>query len=679
MCHSLASRFEISYNLFINKQRGIYGMKIKQILSAITALVLLLSCLPAVCAEEETELTVLFTSDLHSHFLPVDTQDGGQSGGYARLASLLNEQRKKYSDSAIVTVDGGDFGMGSLFQTVFTTDAAEFRILGQLGYDATTFGNHEFDFRQAGLAEMLNAAAKARSAGETLPEIVQANYWPDTDGDGYTESDDIARDAFESYGVKEYTIIEREGVKIAVFGLLGADADGDSPLSGMHYEDIEEAAKRVIDEINADGGADYVICLSHTGIDDNDMTGKSSEDYQLAKNVDGIDVIISGHTHSTLTEPMYVNGTYIVCCGSYAENLGVLRLNGDKLIDYELIPVDETVAEDKTTAGVIDSYKNLVSKSYLSQFEGMTDFDEIVAHIDFDMDSAYGELADKALGNLLTEAYIYGITELAGTDSDGDEYTYPDAAFIPCGVIRGSFTEGDITVSDAFDVLSLGVGADGTAGYPIVSIYLTGKELKLAAEIDASISPLMSIAQLYSTGLCWNWSTNRMLLNKVTRIWLTDSNGNTEDIEDNRLYHIVTGQNCVQMLGKVTTLSKGLISVTPKDKNGNPIDDGGTYDSCIVHAADGSEVKEWFALASYLMSFDDTDGDGVADVPQSYRQPKTHKVSTTELGISEMLVNWNAVSWIALAAAFILIFVIILIVTAIVKSAKKKAHSRSKN
>ena len=589
---------------------------------------LMASLLAASCcafADEQMDkpATILFTHDLHSHFLPVKVAGGGESGGYARLYTALETERKTYGDTAVLTVDAGDFSMGSLFQTVFTTSAAELRILGNLGYDATTFGNHEFDFRQQGLASMLNAAADARKNGETQPVIVQANYWPDPEGsDACTDSDRIAREAFENYGVLESTVIEKNGVRFGVFGLLGADADGDSPMSGMAFEDTAAAAQRAVESLKAEN-VDYIVCLSHSGTNEDEAL---SEDYQLALAVDGIDVIVSGHTHSTLEQPIQANGTLIVSCGCYASNLGEVRIAKDAdgntaLVAYRLIPIDETIADDEEIGRAIAAYKEDVAEQYLTNFEGMDSFDKVILHADFDLDAAYGETADKALGNLITESYFHAMETYASEDYDS-----VDVAMIPCGVIRGTLAAGDVTVSEAFDVLSLGVGADGTAGYPLVSIYLTGKDLKTGFEIDASISPSLPIAQLYMTGVSWTWDPDAPMGQKIVDCALITTDGERIPIEDDKLYHCVTGQNCCQMLGKVGAASGGALTVTPLDKEGNPINDGGTFDSCIVYTRDGKELKEWYAFASYLESFEDTNGDGIADLPDTYRQPRGTKL-----------------------------------------------------
>ena len=90
------------------------------------------------------DVTVLFTHDLHSHLLPSADTDGSIYGGYARLSTAIAEQKKLHPNALLL--DGGDFAMGSLFQTAFATSAIELRMMGQMGYDVTTFGNHEFDY-----------------------------------------------------------------------------------------------------------------------------------------------------------------------------------------------------------------------------------------------------------------------------------------------------------------------------------------------------------------------------------------------------------------------------------------------------------------------------------------------------------------------------------------------------
>ena len=172
----------------------------KRIASLLLVLVLLIvpvSLFPAEAASDK-ELTILFTHDLHSHLLPSANESGeGEYGGYARLMTAIREQRTK--DPNAILVDGGDFSMGSLFQTAYATSAIELRMMGAMGYDATTFGNHEFDYLQSGLKSMLKAAA---DSGDPVPPIVCANYLtPDT---GVSGNDSELPRALEDYGVKNY-------------------------------------------------------------------------------------------------------------------------------------------------------------------------------------------------------------------------------------------------------------------------------------------------------------------------------------------------------------------------------------------------------------------------------------------------------------------------------------------
>lgn len=606
----------------------------------------------------EKTATILFTHDMHSHFLPVKTENGGESGGYARLYTLL--ERERAAAPGAITLDGGDFSMGSLFQTIYATDAAELRILGNLGYDAVTLGNHEFDFRQSGLTEMLTNALRS---GDKLPPIVLSNYFPHKEGDdSFTESDSAAWKAYEDYGIRDYIMIEKEGVRFAVFGIFGEESHEDAPMSGMVFEDPVTTAKRVVAAIQANETYDFIVCLSHSGTSEK---LSDSEDVKLAKSVDGIDVIVSGHSHTTLTEPISVNDTLIVSCGSYAQNLGVLKIargtNGKvKLLSYELIPVDETVEENAEIASVIADYKELVSEHYLTNY-GMT-FDEVLAVSSFDFDEVYGAQADKAIGNLIADAYWYAVKEAEGDDAEPLAFTMNAA-----GVIRGTFPAGNITVSDAFNVLSLGVGADGTPGYPLVSFYLTGREIKDGFEVDASVTPLMPAAQLYGRGMYWKYNTSRMIFNKVVEGGQTLEDGTVVPLEDDKLYRIVTGLYCCQMLSTVNAKSFGILSITPRNADGSFVTD---YDSLILHDKDGNEIKEWYALASYLKTFEKNE-DGVPVIPDSYSSPEARKVVYASMNPYELLRGANIFTWAVILIVLLIIAVIVLVSVKIVKRKKK--------
>lgn len=614
------------------------------------AAVLLVSLLPLSARAEGDgkTATILFTHDLHSHLLPAPKEGGGQFGGFARLKTALDRQRAEAAARGLpsLTVDGGDFSMGSLFQTVYTTQATELRSLGAMGFDVTTLGNHEFEYRGTGLVSMLNAA---RKSGETLPSIVQANYTTPKDPDSGRQ---VVK-ALGDYGVTAYTMVEKEGVRFAVFGLMGKDADDTAPMSGMVYEPIADAARRVVAEIKAKEDYDFIVCLSHSGTNKDPA---KSEDELLAKAVDGIDFIVSAHTHTLLTAPKIVNNTVIGSVGEYCNNLGKLTISKDAagkntVVEYTLIPIDETVKDDPAMAATVERYKALVEQDYLSRF-GMT-YDQVLARTPFDFTPAsrFGARQEEdSLGNLITDAYIYAVQQA----EKGQNMPPITAAFVNSGVIRGSFPKGDITVSNAFDVSSIGSGADGTPGYPLIDVWLTGAEIKNVLEVDPSVGPIFTGAQLYSAGVRYDFNMNRMLFNRMTNPSLLLPDGTRKPLESGKLYRVVTNLYSSQMLGLVTEKSFGILKVTPKDAQGSPITD---YENYIIHLPDGGELKEWYAVATYLKSFPQENG--VPRVPARYAGPEGRKTRIDSINPIELL---KSPSWVTLAALGIVLLLAALVV-----------------
>ena len=620
---------------------------VRRLLCLVMLLALALSLsVSQVWAADETadEITILYTHDMHSSFLPKEGPDGHSRGGYARLKTLIDEQKEEHPNALVL--DGGDFSMGSLFQTAYSTSALELRAMGQMGYDVTTFGNHEFDYRASGLADMLYAAV---DSGDPLPAIVDANYLP-------PQEDEETWDALYTYGVQDYRILERGGVPYVIFGITGVDSDECAPMSGMELHDPVETAKRVVEEATeqcqtAYGADPVVICLSHSGTEN----GKG-EDYELARKVDGIDVIISGHTHTTLEQPIEVNDTYIVSAGENSKNLGVLTLtrtqDGVELKDSRLVPVDERVPEDPEMAAWIEAAKSQVEQDYLADFD--LEFDQVLVNnpYQFDtVDEVYDTQHESTLGNLLADAYYW-----AGNQASQDPV---DVALTASGVIRDTFPKGPITVSQVFNVASLGIGADGVPGYPLISVYLTGKDLKNAIEVDASVPPLMSAAQLFYSGVGYSFNTNRMIFDKVDCAVLMREGGITEPIVDDQLYHVVTGLYIGQMLGAVESSTFNILTVTPRDAQGNPIDISQLEDY-ILHDDEGNEVKEWYAIASYLQSMG-------GEMDQKYGQTDGRKLVYSSWNPVSLLKNAGLPTSLAILALVIVVVLLVLMVVLVRK------------
>ena len=624
-------------------------------------------------ADDNKKLDVLFTHDTHSHLNSFSTIVNGKQeevGGFARLKTLIDEHKKENPDTLLL--DGGDFSMGTLIQTVYDKEAAELRMLGYLGYDVTTLGNHEFDYRSHGLADMLKAA---KNSGETVPNLVVCNVdWDAMEKAGLSEGQKQIQSAFETYGVKDYVVIQKGNVKIAVLGVFGEDALDCAPTCELTFKDPVEAAKETVEEIKKNEDVDMIACVSHSGTWEDE--GKS-EDEILAKEVPDIDLIISGHTHTQLDEPIQHGNTYIVSCGEYGRNLGTLSMtqqeNGRwKMTSYKLIPVSDEVRADKTTQERIDALMDTVDSNYLSNF-GYTR-EEVLAENDIKFNSL-DEMSTKHeelnLGDIMSDAYVYAVEN--SDYYDGDPV---DVAVVPSGTVRDTYTKGDITVEEVYNSFSLGIGKDGLAGYPLINAYLTGKELKLVAEIDASVSDFMTIARLYCSGLNFTYNPHRMILNKVTDCYLTGQDGEREEIQDDKLYHVVTDLYTGQMLSSVMDASYGLLSITPKDKDGNPIEN--LEDQAIMEG--DQELKAWVAIARYMQSFDDTDGDGIANVSEYYATTNHgRKVVEDSKNIIDLVKHPNKFFAIIVGICIAVILVIILLVFLIRKMIRRIKNNKRDN
>ena len=605
----------------------------------------------ASATEPEATATVLFTHDLHSHLLPSANEGGGEFGGYARLMTVINKQKNLHPDA--ILVDGGDFSMGSLFQTAFHTSAIELRMMGAMGYDATTFGNHEFDYLPSGFASMLNVAA---NSGDAVPAILEANYLPPLEGEAdYTDDSAAVWAAFENYGVREYMLLERGGVYFAIFGVMGINSDECAPNSGMILHDIAETSQRVVDAAVAEcldtyGVEPIVIALSHSG-----TSGGQGEDYELAQNVNGIDLIISGHTHTTLQEPIQVNDTIIASGGEYGKYLGVVELdrdNGD-LVNYKLIPIDETVEDEPAIAALVESFKMDVENDYLSKY-GVT-FDQVLVNNPYTFENikeAKATLHEVTFANVYSDAYKWAAEQVSGIPVD--------VALTAAGVLRETIPTGNVTVSDMFNAASLGVGTEGE----LVSVYVTGTDLMAALEVDASVQALMPSAQLYMSGIEYTVNTNRMIFNKVESAMLRKADGSLEAIQPDKLYRVVTGMYAGQMLGNVEATSFGLIKIVPRDVNGNPIAVSDFVDH-VIKDENGVPLKEWYAISSYLMSMD-------GELDSQYAETDGRKVVYSSLNPISLLKNANKYTYILLAVILVLVVIVTLITRAIVRKIRRK-------
>ena len=224
-------------------------------------------------AKKQKQLVILHTNDTHSAIFPInsqlpDTMKAGR-GGFLRRIAMLKEERKKNPN--LIYLDSGDFWQGSAYFTMFKGEV-EIGLMNQMGVEASTIGNHEFDFGLENMAQMFRKA--------NFP-ILCANY-------------DFTGTAMEGI-TKPWIIIKRNGVKIGVFALAPAMKGlvFDDNCRGITYLDPAETAQKYIDILRKQEKCDLVICVSHLGWN---IEGDCDEVF-LSK-TEGCDLVLGGHTHT---------------------------------------------------------------------------------------------------------------------------------------------------------------------------------------------------------------------------------------------------------------------------------------------------------------------------------------------------------------------------------------------
>ena len=267
-------------------------------------------CVCILSVSAQRKLMILHTNDTHSCIMPLntsltDTMLAGR-GGFLRRVAMIKEERKKHPD--LLLFDSGDFSQGSPYYTLFKGDV-EIGLMNEMGYDASTVGNHEFDF---GLENMARIFKKAK-----FP-ILCANY-------------DFTGTPLEGI-VKPYTIIKRNGVKIGVFG-IDPEMDGlviHKNYEGVKYLDPVSSAEKIASLLKNKLKCDVVICISHLG-----WGLKGMDDQRMIAGSRNFDLVLGGHSHTYFETVKYaknLDGKEIPVDqnGKNAVFVGRLILNFDK-------------------------------------------------------------------------------------------------------------------------------------------------------------------------------------------------------------------------------------------------------------------------------------------------------------------------------------------------------------
>lgn len=625
--------------------------------------------------ELANQVSLMFTGDMHSHMDSEEKVVNGKKtevGGFARVKTVKDQLEEKYPGTYLV--DAGGFSMGTAFQTIYRKEAPELVTMGEIGYDGAVLGNHEFDYDAEGVADMLNAAVKKEDDREKLPTLTGLNIdWKKTLKNDKTKSaGKKLKAAFDKYGVEDYTIVDKNGVKVAIFGLVGDDAIAEISGTKIYFSDYISRAKEIVEEIKRNEEADLIVCLSHSGIGKTKAEFDGSDDVKLAKEVKGIDLIVSGNNNIALDKPEKVGDTVLVSCGEYNQNAGHILFkktsNGKfEMKKYQLIALDEDVKKDSDIQHMVDRYKSHIDDEYFSDYGYR--YDEVLADNDikFTPIENFGiEQKEDNLANLIGDSYIYTVNAL----ENGKKNAQPvDVALVLANTVTDTLEQGKVTVSDVFNMAAFGMGDDGSIGSSMASIYLTGKELKHLAEVDASISVKANQARLYTSGLGYTINKYRMPLNKANNIGLVDQNGNLKNLDNDKLYRVVGNVDSCEQLKMVQDKTHGLLSIEPKDSKGNLIKN---FDKAIIKDSDDNQLKEWFAIATYVDDFND------GEIPKYYATEHNRKVVDNSLNPVKLFKQPNHVAIMIYAIALIPIVIIVGIVLAIVKNRhKRRGYAKS--
>ncbi|MCL6417416.1 bifunctional metallophosphatase/5'-nucleotidase [Aestuariirhabdus sp. Z084] len=601
------------------------------------------SLLAVTFAAQAQQITILHTNDWQSRFLgfgpnleysPETINDDETVGGLARLATLIDQRRQQAAaNGPVLLLDGGDFSMGTLFHTITRETGAELQLLTELGYDAVTLGNHEFDFRPDGLAQMFRSAQSRRA---DLVPVVTSNL----QFDSQDPADDSLQAVMDDGLIREGLLIERGGITFGLFGLIGVDAAEVAPNKApVTMADQVATAQRMEASLRADG-ADLVILLSHMGVTPNGGSQWHGEEVDIAEQVPGIDLVIGGHSHTPLSQPIVVEGTPIVQAGSEGQFLGELVLNwneGELSIEkYQLYPIDDRIPGDPRIIAMIDDWKQQVTEKVLKPAGYY--FDQPLVTTPRTLTRAY---EDPVLGNLITDAFRRA--------------TQADIALTGNGTIRDDVwlgQSGQQSVSDLYRIEPLGVGElNDDPGYPMMKVWFTAADLKSIFEVLLLGYQLRGDAYYPRlSGVRVTYNNYRPPFDRVTKVELGGAELGYVELDlsrDNTELYSIGGTSYVGgFTWLIGDISYGLLDATPRDQAGNPVADirQALVDGDLTQPG-VQEIKAWKAILDHLSALPDHNGDGIADIQLDVMTEEVRILPASSLNPSAVLANAGMIAW----------------------------------
>ncbi|CAM3956529.1 bifunctional metallophosphatase/5'-nucleotidase [Mesobacillus thioparans] len=443
------------------------------------------------------ELTVMHTNDTHAHLDSI-----------AKRITAINQVREEHANTLLL--DAGDVFSGTLYFNEFQ-GLADLEFMNLAGYDAMTFGNHEFDQGTATLANFVK--------GAEFP-LISANVNFENDENmsklGHNEFSSKANDGEVYKGI----VKEVNGEKIGIFGLTTAETvDISSPGEGVVFSDYIKEAKAAVESFEKQG-VNKIIALTHIGLND----GGGDNDLTLAEEVEGIDVIVGGHTHVKLTEPILVESgkepTVIVQANEYGNFLGTLDVKFNKngrVIEYagELLDV-KNFKDDQAALQILnEKYKPAVDEMKNTVI-GTTTVDLIGGN-------PAARTVETNLGNLITD----GMLAKAKTINPSTVIAVQNG-----GGIRTSVKAGDITMAKVLEVMPF--------GNSLGIMQLTGAEIKEALEHSVKDAPTAFGGFLQVSGLKFTYDSSLPVGQRVQSVEVKEDGVNYVSLDLTKTYGVAT-------------------------------------------------------------------------------------------------------------------------------------------
>jgi 5'-nucleotidase/UDP-sugar diphosphatase len=428
--------------------------------------------------------TVLHTNDHHGHPLRFDNPPQKAVGGLPARLFYVNSIRK--SQKNVLVLDAGDINTGRPESNFFD---AEPDIVGYnaIGYDAIALGNHEFDKSlmvlqkqiESSKSPFLSANVIQKQNNSTLPHV------------------------------KPYIIKDFGDCRVAVIGLLASSTQEEiSPesLATLRIEDEIAVAQNLVPILKKQ--ADFVIALTHAGIDESDDSGSR----KIAKNVAGIDLVVDGHTHTKLEKPLLVKNSVtkknvpIVQAHEWGLEVGKtevsLHASGETSVHFENVAIDSSLPEDENLRQKLSPYSE--------KMEGILSQNVATATAEFEI-GKHREM-ETPIGNLLAES-VWTKTKTHK----------PDLVFVNAGSIRASLRKGPVTQKNIFEMLPY--------DNAIVLLTLKGAELRTIFATAAALPPGKgAFPSIAGASFTFSRSSKKIISVKIGK----------KDLDDNKLYRIAT-------------------------------------------------------------------------------------------------------------------------------------------